>query len=174
MERISKERCNAEQPNFPDGWCEGDTCYLITNKAKQYTQPYTVESFDGAYFGIRGHTGLYHRVSPGRMFRTREDAVSSLKAREPRQEGQLVGRVTFASGEQIEYTDPAEYLRTVREELPYHATTGFRFEALTSDPEVRKAADDTLYNLHSEENPRKLEDYQEQPEQSITMGGMQL
>lgn len=84
----------------------------------------------------------------------------------------LVGRVRFASGEQIEYTDPAEYLNAIREELPFHATTGFRFETLTSDPEVRKAVDDMLYDLYGEENPRPLEDYLEQPEQGMTMGGM--
>ena len=85
---------------------------------------------------------------------------------------QLVGRVSFANGEQFEYTDPAEYLRTVREELPYHATSGFRFETLTSDPEVRKAVDDMVCGLYGEENPRRLEEYEEQPEQGMTMGGM--
>ena len=85
---------------------------------------------------------------------------------------QLIGRVSFASGEQIEYTDPAEYLKTVKEELPYRDTSGFRFETLTSDPEVRKAVDDMIYGLYGEENPRPLEDYQEQPEQGMTMGGM--
>lgn len=94
------------------------------------------------------------------------------QAQELGQKAPIVGRVSFASGEQIEYTDPAEYLKAIREELPYHATTGFRFETLTSDPEVRKAADDALYDLYGEENPRPLEDYQEQPEQGMTMGGM--
>lgn len=163
-------QCNGEQATFPNGWREGDLCYLITNKAKRYTLPYTVESFDGTYFGVRGRTGLYHRVSPGRMFHTREDAVASLQ--ESKQKGPLIGRVTFASGEQIEYTDPAEYLRAIREELPYHATSGFRYETLTRDPEVRKAVDDMLYDLYGEENPRPLEDYQEQSEQGMTMGGM--
>ncbi len=85
---------------------------------------------------------------------------------------QLIGRVTFANGEQIEYTDPAEYLKAVKEELPYRDTSGFRFETLTSDSEVRKAVDDMIYDLYGEENPRPLEDYQEQPKQGMTMGGM--
>lgn len=63
---------------FPGGWCKGDTCYLITSKARKTTLAYTVESFDGRYFGIRGNTGMYHRVSLNRMFRSREDAVASL------------------------------------------------------------------------------------------------
>ena len=87
---------------------------------------------------------------------------------------QIIGRVSFANGEQFEYTDPAEYLKVIREELPYHATTGFRFETLTSDPEVRKAADDELYDLYGEENPRRLEEYQEQPGTGMTMGGLTL
>ena len=74
--------------------------------------------------------------------------------------------------EQIEYTDPAEYLKAVKEELPYRDTSGFRFETLTSDSEVRKAVDDMIYDLYGEENPRPLEDYQEQPKQGMTMGGM--
>ena len=70
-----------------------------------------------------------------------------------------VGRVTFASGERWNYTDPQKYLQTVREELPCHTTTGFRCETLTDDPEVRKAVDDMLYDLYGEENPRPLADY---------------
>lgn len=64
--------------DFPYDWNKGDTCVLITNKAKKSTCEYIVEGYDGKYFGVRSHTGLYHRVSPWRMFRTREDAVESL------------------------------------------------------------------------------------------------
>ena len=71
----------------------------------------------------------------------------------------LVGRVSFANGERIVYTDPEEYIKVVREELPCHATSGFRYETLTDDPEVRKAVDDILCDLFGEENPRPLEDY---------------
>ena len=67
-----------ETMNFPYGWNKGDTCVLITNKAKKSTCEYIVETYDGKYFGVRSHTGLYHRVSPWRMFRTREDAIESL------------------------------------------------------------------------------------------------
>lgn len=45
----------------------------------------------------------------------------------------LVGRVSFANGERLEYTDADEYLRCVREELPYHQTSGFHYETLTDD-----------------------------------------
>ena len=65
--------------SFPDGWSKGDTCVMITNKAKKTTCEYTIEDFAGAYFLVRSRTGSYFRASPGRLFRTREDAVESLK-----------------------------------------------------------------------------------------------
>lgn len=64
-----------------------------------------------------------------------------------------VGRVTFVSGEQWNFTDGQKYLQTIREELPYQSTTGFRFETLTDAPEIRKAADDLICDLYGEENP---------------------
>ena len=84
-------------------------------------------------------------------------------------ESPAVGRVTFASGERWNYTDPEKYLQTVREELPCHAATGFRCETLTDDPEVRKAVDDMLCGLYGEENSRTLEDY---GNSGMTMGGI--
>ena len=70
-----------------------------------------------------------------------------------------VGRVSFANGESTEFTNPQDYLRAIREELPTKDVTGFRFETLTDDPAVRKAVDDMVYDLYGEENPRPLEDY---------------
>ena len=84
-------------------------------------------------------------------------------------ESQAVGRVTFTSGERWNFTDPQKYLQVVREELPCQATTGFRCETLTDDPEIRKAVDDMVCDLYGEENPRTLEDY---GNTSMTMGGM--
>ncbi|MFR8167227.1 MAG: hypothetical protein ACLU8B_00825 [Lachnospiraceae bacterium] len=54
----------------------------------------------------------------------------------------------------------------IREELPYRDTTGFRYEVLTDDPAIRKAADDILFDFLGEENPCELEDYTQ------TMGGI--
>lgn len=85
------------------------------------------------------------------------------------QKGPLIGRVTFANGEALEYTDPAEFLKVIREELPYHPTSGFRYKVLTNDPKIRKAADDILYDLYGEENPYTLEDYQKPPTMTMTM-----
>ena len=71
-----------------------------------------------------------------------------------RQEHPVVGRVTFASGEQQEFTDSKALLQAIREELPFRSTTGFRFETLTDDPEVKKAVDDILLDFAGEDNSR--------------------
>ena len=55
---------------------------MVTNKAKKSTCEYIVESYDGECFSVRSHTELYHRVFPGRMFRTREDAIEMLSEQE--------------------------------------------------------------------------------------------
>ena len=107
-----------------------------------------------------------------RMDEFKDDPVVAEAAAHLRQvldESPAVGRVTFASGERWNYTDPQKYLQTVREELPCHATTGFRCETLTDDPEVRKAVDDMFCDLYGEENPRQIEDY---GGTGMTMGGI--
>ena len=81
----------------------------------------------------------------------------------------VVGRLTYANGDIQEFTDPEAYLAALKEELPYHPTTGMKYETLTDAPAVRKAVDDALYDLYGEENPRELSDYE--PEQGLTMGG---
>ena len=84
----------------------------------------------------------------------------------------LIGRASFASGEQLEFTGAEAYLQCIREELPYRQTTGFRYETLTDDPNLRKEADDILYDLYGEENPRPLEGYEKTPHEGLTMGGI--
>ena len=71
----------------------------------------------------------------------------------------MVGRVTFASGEQQEFTDSKALLQAIREELPFRSTTGFRFETLTDDPEVKKAVDDILLDFAGEDNSRRTCNY---------------
>lgn len=88
-----------------------------------------------------------------------------LREQQMRQRERLVGRVTYANGEQQEFTDPQEYLRTIQEELPYRNTTGFRHETLTDDPSVREAVDDILWDFVGEENPRRTN-------REITFGGL--
>ena len=87
------------------------------------------------------------------------DGAQSEASRTIEQPSKLVGRVTYASGERQEFTDPQQYLQTIREELPYRNTTGFRHETLTDDPEVKKAVDDILLDFAGEENPRRACNY---------------
>lgn len=82
-----------------------------------------------------------------------------LHQQELARQNRLVGRVTFASGEKQEFTDAEKYLQAIREELPFRDTTGFRFETLTGDPQVRKAADDILLDFAGEENPHRACNY---------------
>ena len=70
-----------------------------------------------------------------------------------------VGQVTYASGEQQTFTVVQHYLQTIREELPYRDTTGFRFETLTDEPKVKTAVDDILLDFAGEENPRRACNY---------------
>lgn len=78
----------------------------------------------------------------------------------------LVGKVTFVGDDDILYDDADAFLDCIREELPYRDTTGFRYEVLTDDPAVRKAAADILFDFLGEENHCELEDYKQ------TMGGI--
>ena len=82
-------------------------------------------------------------------------------------EEKVVGRVSFADGTKQEFSDPQQYLQTIREELPYRNTTGFRHETLTDDPQIRKAVDDILLDFSGEQNPRRVCNY------GLTEKGMQ-
>ena len=82
-----------------------------------------------------------------------------LRQQKMAQKNCLVGQVTYANGDRQEFTDAGQYLQTIREELPYWNTTGFQYETLTDDPQVRKAADDILLNFAGEENPRRACNY---------------
>ena len=74
--------------------------------------------------------------------------------------------MTFVGDDDIFYDDADNFLDCIREELPSRDTTGFRYEALTDDPAIRKAADAILFDFLGEENPCELEDYTQ------TMGGI--
>ena len=82
---------------------------------------------------------------------------------------EIVGRMTFANGDVLKFTDPAEYVQKLREEIDFISTTGMSYETLTDDPQTRKAVDDIVCGLFGEENPHPLEDYQVP---AIQMGGL--
>ena len=85
---------------------------------------------------------------------------------------QLIGSVSFLSGETQQFTDARAYLDCIREELPHEATTGFRFRTITQDPAIRKAVDDIVFDRYGEENPCREEDYNLAPSEEMQMGGM--
>ena len=81
------------------------------------------------------------------------------RQQEMAQKDKIVGRVTFADGTAQEFTDPIQYLQTIKEELPFRNTTGFKHETLSKDPEIKKAVDDILLDFAGEENPRRTCNY---------------
>ena len=85
---------------------------------------------------------------------------------------QLIGSVSFLSGETQQFTDARAYLDCIREELPHETTTGFRFRTITQEPAIRKAVDDIVFDFYGEENPCSEEDYNLAPSEEIQMGGM--
>ena len=85
---------------------------------------------------------------------------------------QLIGSVSFLSGETQQFTDARAYLDCIREELPHEATTGFRFRTITQNPAVRKAVDDIVFDFYGEENLCSEEDYNLAPSEEMQMGGM--
>ena len=95
-----------------------------------------------------------------------------LRQQQMAQQAKPVGRVTFADGSRMDYTDAQEYLRCIQKELPQHSVTGFRYETLTDDPVVRKQVDDILFDLYGEENPQSLTDYENSSGQGMKKGGM--
>ena len=84
---------------------------------------------------------------------------------------QLIGSVSFLSGETQQFTDARAYLDCIREELSHEATTGFRFRTITQDPAVRNAVDYIVLSFYGEENPCNEEDYNLTPSE-MQMGGM--
>ena len=84
-------------------------------------------------------------------------------------ENTLVGRETYINGDVQEFTDAGSYIQCIREELPFNATSGFRFETLTDDPAVRKAVSDIVYDFYGMENLHQREDYETEPDLKMTM-----
>ena len=83
-----------------------------------------------------------------------------------------VGRISFASGERYSFTDPQKYVAAIHKELPYHPTTGFRYETLTDDPAIRKAVDVEVYDLYGMEPPWQEAECADEHQTGPEMGGI--
>ena len=66
---------------LPDGWKAGDACFMVTNKRRRLTNPYTVVGHDGRYFELTDGAQNFYRASAWRMFHSREEALESLKGK---------------------------------------------------------------------------------------------
>ena len=95
-----------------------------------------------------------------------------LRVQEMNREEPVIGKVSFASGEGLAYTKPEVYLQVIKNELPYQAASGFRYETLSDDPALRKAVDDILYDFFGEKNTHPEKAYESKPVQGMTMGGI--
>lgn len=77
--------------------------------------------------------------------------------------GEILGIVSWKSGEREAFTEAKTFIATVKEELDYRATSGFSFKVLTSDPNIRKSMDDLLYDMYGEKNENDIGYYKTSP-----------
>ena len=70
-----------------------------------------------------------------------------------------IGKATFVGDDDILYYDAESFLDCIRAELPYRDTTGFRYEVLTDDPAIRKAALGNMGESFGEEDSYTLSEY---------------
>lgn len=143
-----------------DGAIKGGSCcqnYGFTLETERYLYRLRCNPIEGDY---QAYLSCFDKQAQ-RMALTGQEQP-------PAEPAPVIGRITYAHDAPEEFTDPEKYLAAIREELPYHATTGFRCETLTDDPEIRKAVDGLLCDFYGEENPRTLADY---GSTGMTMGG---
>lgn len=75
----------------------------------------------------------------------------------------IIGTVTFARGNCCTFTDSAEFVKTIREELPDRSSSGFAFKVLSDDAAMRMEIDNLVYNEYGEKNPHDLLYYHAHP-----------
>lgn len=141
-------------------------------EAERYSVTETSDAFmPGEDFAIMDNeTGEYVYNEDGAVitFPTKDEADRYLAGMQEdvAEKAEIVGVVSYASGEYFEYTDKEAYLRCIQNEIEYAPTSGFRFETRSDDPELRKAVDDEVYNLYGMDNPHDLAYYQPKEEQT--------
>ncbi|NLE26964.1 MAG: hypothetical protein GX625_16815 [Clostridiaceae bacterium] len=174
--KLNTPEFKAELQSFVDELRAGPLKSLSAMSSYCYTHGEPMDAGAGGSYGYVAESQNYRyclRCAPRRgdysyiyIYDKRQQELSM------EQDTPIVGKVSFANGERISYTDADEYLRCIKEELEYRNTTGFQYETLTDDPAVRKAVDDEVYNLFGERNPNEVSDYEQAPTQGMTMGGM--
>ena len=84
---------------------------------------------DGRCYGYVVDTEHYHyclRCTPSPGDYQGYLYCYDLRQQQMARQAKPVGRVTFADGSRMDYTDAQEYLRCIQKELPQHSVTGFR------------------------------------------------
>ena len=175
-DELNTPEFKAELQSFVDELRAGPLKSLSAMSSYCYTHGEPMDAGAGGSYGYVAESQNYRyclRCAPRRgdysyiyIYDKRQQELSI------EQDTPIVGKVSFANGERISYTDADEYLRCIKEELEYRNTTGFQYETLADDPAVRKAVDDEVYNLFGERNPNEVSDYEQAPTQGMTMGGM--
>ena len=156
--------------------------HVLVNYAGCVITAEKLEFSDGADYIRLGDDGLNFlgEEMSVREFCTKHsiEFLASGNHQQQNKKSEVVGTVSFANGDTMSYTDAADFVDAIKEELPYKPTTGFQYKVLTDDPAVRKAVDDVLFDMFGERNPRTLEEYDlpehgtEPHESTMTMGGM--
>lgn len=80
-----------------------------------------------------------------------------------KEEKEAIGQISFLgfdgkAGEVMEYSSKEEYLNAIKKELDYNPD-GFKYQTLTTDPELRKSVDDIIYGAYGVDNPHTLDWY---------------
>lgn len=81
----------------------------------------------------------------------------------------VIGRVSWANGEEMLFTDRDQFLAMIAEELPYYFTSGFHYENLTGDTAVQEAIGKMVLNeFGGYENPGESEYFRQYSETGET------
>lgn len=71
----------------------------------------------------------------------------------------IVGIVSWTGNQYEVFTNSADYIACIKDEIAYWSTSGFKFNTLTNDPAICKAVDDIAYDLYGDDNPHDVEYY---------------
>lgn len=91
------------------------------------------------------------------MIKKKEHMEENIKSEE------VIGKIAYYGFkgeivETIEYTDKVSYLDAIKKEMFYNPD-GFKYITLSQDPQLRKAADDVVYDVYGVDNPHTIQYY---------------
>ena len=146
--------CSEHGGEIPGGFCTQNHGYVV--ETEHYRYCLRCNPIPGDY---QAYLTCYD-------LKTQRENMGRLQETKP-----VVGRLTFANGEVMEFTDAKEYLEKLKAEFDCIGVTGLTYETLTDNPQTRKAVDDLVCGLFGDENSRPVKDYQTSLP-TMQMGGM--